>query len=151
MRAVTPNAADHEGLRPGDSRFVDVASMPWEPTAFPGVYAKTLLVDPGTGLLTALLRMEPGAVLPDHEHVRIEQTFVLEGSLDDPEGSCKAGDFVWRPPGSRHEAHAPDGGLYLAIFQVPNRFFAADGGEHDMLGRDWAEHWAEAGNLKVGR
>ena len=30
--------------------------------------------------MTALMRFAPGAVLPDHEHVNIEQTYVLEGS-----------------------------------------------------------------------
>jgi hypothetical protein len=29
-----------------------------------------------TGLMTALMRFQPGAVLPDHEHVNIEQTYV---------------------------------------------------------------------------
>ncbi len=149
MSAVTPNAAAHEGLARHASRFVDVASMPWETTHFPGVQAKTLLVDPDSGLLTALIKMEPGAVLPDHEHVRIEQTFVLEGQLTDPEGTCTAGNFVWRPAGSRHEACAPEGGIFLAVFQVPNRFFAAEG-EQDMLGRDWSEVWGAAANLKVG-
>ena len=39
-----------------------------------------------TGLVTALMRFEPGAILPDHEHVKIEQTYVLEGKLVDKEG-----------------------------------------------------------------
>ena len=32
------------------------------------------------------MRFAPGAVLPDHEHVKIEQTYVLEGKLVDKEG-----------------------------------------------------------------
>jgi anti-sigma factor ChrR (cupin superfamily) len=111
------------------------------------VHAKTLLVDPESGLLTALLRMEPGAVLPDHEHVLIEQTYVIEGSLDDAEGSCTAGNFVWRPAGTRHEAYAPTGNLCLAIFQVPNKFFREGDAEQDMLGRDWSAFWGEAANI----
>jgi len=62
---------------------------------------RTLLFDRKTGLMTALMRFAPGAVLPDHEHVNIEQTYVLEGSLVDKEGpaqgiECKAGEFIWR-------------------------------------------------------
>ena len=62
-----------------------------------------------------LMRMEPGAVLPDHEHVLIEQTYVLEGSLVDKEGpdagtEVGPGEFVWRPAGSRHVAWSPKGG-----------------------------------------
>ena len=41
--------------------------------------------------MTQLLRMAPGATLPDHEHVLIEQTYVMEGSLVCGEGECKAG------------------------------------------------------------
>ena len=36
--------------------------------------------------MTALMKFEPGAVLPDHEHVNIEQTYVLEGSWSTRKG-----------------------------------------------------------------
>lgn len=149
MSAFTPGARQHQDLEPLDSRFVDVHELPWETTQFPGVHAKTLLVDPHSGCLTALLRMDPGARLPDHEHVLIEQTFVIEGKLVDRDGVCSAGNFVWRPAGTRHAAHTPNGALMLAIFQVPNRFFAADGEVTDMLGRSWDEFWAGASNLQA--
>jgi anti-sigma factor ChrR (cupin superfamily) len=127
------------------SRFVDVKKMPWEKTAYPGIETKTLLLEKETGLLTVLLRMAPGVKLPDHEHVMIEQTYVLEGSLVCPEGECEAGEYVWRPAGSRHEAWAgPQGGLMLAMFQMPNKFFAAGGRVLDVLGRDWETHWGRA-------
>jgi hypothetical protein len=55
------------------------------------------------------------------------------------------GEFVWRPAGSRHEAWAgPQGGLMLAMFQVPNRFYEADGRETDFLGNDWHRTWGAA-------
>jgi anti-sigma factor ChrR (cupin superfamily) len=122
------------------STFVDVESRPWEKTRYPGIEQKTLLVN--GGLVTALMRMAPGARLPDHEHVKIEQTYVLEGSLVCPEGECRKGQFVWRPAGSRHEAWAgPQGGLFLAMFQVPNKFFQPDGRVTDFLGNDWQAAW----------
>ena len=124
------------------SVFVDVPSKPWEKTKYEGIEQKTLLIDPKTGMLTALMRMAPGAKLPDHEHVKIEQTYVLEGELHCPEGVCKPGQFVWRPAGSRHHAWAgPKGGLFLAMFQAPNKFFQADGAVTDFLGRDWQKTW----------
>ena len=131
------------------SRHVRVDELPWERAAFPGVEYKTLLVDRAQGLLTVLLRMAPGAVLPDHEHVRIEQTYVLEGRLVDKEGSevgleVGPGEFVWRPAGSRHSAWTPDGALMIAMFLVPNRFTDADGREIDMLGDDWEAKWRAA-------
>ena len=145
MSAVTPKAANHANLPELASRFVDVASIPWEKSTYPGISTKTLVVDRASGALTMLLKMEPGARLPDHEHVLVEQTFVLQGSLVCGEGVCGAGDFVWRPAGSRHEAWAgPEGGLMIGIFQIPNRFYDAAGKEVDFLGNDWEKTWGTA-------
>jgi anti-sigma factor ChrR (cupin superfamily) len=145
MSAVTPKAPNHANLPPMASRFVDVDALSWEKSRYPGCETKTLLVDRATGALTMLLRMAPGAKLPDHEHVLIEQTFVMEGSLVCGEGTCGPGQFVWRPAGSRHEAWGgPEGGLMLVTFQIPNRFFEPDGRALDFLGNDWEKTWGEA-------
>ena len=145
MSGATPNAKNHADLAPLASRFVEVTKLPWEKTRFAGVEMKTLVVDRETGVVTSLMRFAPGARLPDHEHVLIEQTYVLEGSLVCGEGECKAGDFVWRPAGSRHEAWAgPQGGIMLAMFQIPNRFHEEDGRETDVLGQDWEKAWGQA-------
>jgi anti-sigma factor ChrR (cupin superfamily) len=144
MTGITPNVAGHTKLPPMASRFVDVAALPWQKTIYPGVEAKTLLIERASGLLTVLLKMAPGARLPDHEHVLIEQTWMLEGRLVCGEGECTPGNFVWRPAGSRHEAWTPEGGLMLAMFQIPNRFYEKDGREIDFLGNDWKKSWGEA-------
>jgi anti-sigma factor ChrR (cupin superfamily) len=125
MAISTPDARNHEGLKELASRYVDVASLPWMPTRFKGVDMKVLMEDKETGLSTTLVRFAPGATLPDHEHVDLEQTFVLEGSLEDHEGIATAGNYVWRPAGSRHDAHAPNGCLTLSFFLKPNKFFDA--------------------------
>ena len=135
MTAVTPNF-DASGLSALASRMLDVDSMPWEPTRFPGIEIKTLLKDTETGLLTTLVKMAPGARLPDHEHVEIEQTWILQGSLADHEGEVTAGNYVWRPAGSRHEAWSPSGGLFLAFFCKPNRFYDTEGGA-DISGQTY--------------
>ncbi|MEX2241775.1 MAG: cupin domain-containing protein [Burkholderiales bacterium] len=145
MAGITPKASNHANLPPQASRFVDVVALPWEKTSFPGVEAKTLLIDRDSGLLTVLLKMGPGAKLPDHEHVLIEQTYLLSGTLVCGEGTVTAGNFVWRPAGSRHEAWAgPEGNLSLAMFQIPNRFYLADGAVRDFVGNDWEKNWGEA-------
>src|SRR5690349_6747346 len=141
MDAVTPKTEHSHVVRPAD--------MQWQKTRFPGCEAKTLLFDKSTGLVTALMRFAPGAILPDHEHVKIEQTYVLEGRLVDKEGPAAGldvgpGEFVWRDAGSRHVAWCPEGGLMLAIFQVPNKFFEADGRVTDAAGADWDSVWGHA-------
>jgi len=121
MPTVTPEH-DFAKLAPLASRLVNVDAISWSPTPFPGIEVKTLLKDEDTGLLTCLFKWRPGAVLPLHEHVELEQTFVLEGSLVDEDGEVTAGNFVWRPAGSRHVAHAPNNALMLCFFLKPNRF-----------------------------
>ena len=131
------------------SQHIKPAEMDWKPTKFEGVEMKPLLVDQNTGMVTALMKMAPGAVLPDHEHVGIEQTWVIEGALVDKEGpeaglTVRAGEYVSRPAGSRHAAWTPDGGVMLAVFTVPNKFFEPDGEVIDFLGRDWEETWGHS-------
>src|SRR5947207_1908206 len=105
MDAVTPKSQKSEQ----HSHVVRPANMQWQPTRFPGCEVKTLLFDRDSGLVTALMRFAPGAILPDHEHVKIEQTYVLEGKLVDREGPA-AGLEVG--PGERLDAgrrpHAGD-------------------------------------------
>jgi len=142
MDAVTPKTTD------AHSHGVSPAAMDWQKTRFPGCEAKTLLFDKATGVVTALMRFAPGAVLPDHEHVKIEQTYVLEGRLVDKEGPAAGldvgpGEFVWREPGSRHVAWCPDGGLMLAMFQIPNKFYETDGRVTDLSGKDWQSLWGD--------
>jgi anti-sigma factor ChrR (cupin superfamily) len=144
--AFTPNAPHHEGLGPLASRVCDTEAMPWVPARYPGVFTKTLMIDRTHGLVTVLLKMEPGAGLPDHEHALIEQTLMLEGSLMDVQGPeqglvVRQGEYVFRPAGSRHAVVAPDGAVMIAMFQAPNRFFEEAGKVVDMMGHDWGATW----------
>ena len=104
------------------SHYIDVVSMPWEATKFPGIEMKVLYTDPESGLSTILFRLAPGAEVPLHEHTAIEQTYMIEGRLVNHEGECTPGNFVWRPAGSRHIARAPEGAILLSMFMKPNRF-----------------------------
>ena len=131
MSAVTPNHPAHAGLGPLESRYVDVARIDWKPTPTPGIDMKVLMQDATSGLLTAPFRWAPGTELPLHEHVEIEQTYVLSGSIVDDEGEVREGDYVWRPRGNRHLARSPRGALVLSFFLKPNRFL-----EGELAGRE---------------
>jgi anti-sigma factor ChrR (cupin superfamily) len=151
MDAVTPktkNDTKTKSKADPRSHHVRPANMEWQKTRFPGCEIKTLLFDPENGVITALTRFAPGAELPDHEHVMVEQTFVIEGRLIDREGpdgglEIGPGEFVWRDPGSRHSAYAPDGGIMLSMFQIPNKFYERDGRVTDPNGQDWETAWAK--------
>jgi anti-sigma factor ChrR (cupin superfamily) len=132
MTAHTPFLRDAETLGPLASRYVKVGNLPWKPTPCPGIDMKILLEEPETGLMTALFRWQPGAERALHEHVEIEQTFVIEGSLIDDEGEVTAGNYVWRPKGNRHIARSPNGALVLSMFLRPNKFLAGGAAGQDL-------------------
>ncbi|MDH5857921.1 hypothetical protein E8K88_05835 [Lampropedia aestuarii] len=128
MALMTPFLPNADKYGPLDSRNVAVDELPWKPTPTPGIDMKVLVKDDDTGLLTALFRWQPGSTLALHEHVEIEQSYVLEGEFEDDDGVYKAGNFAWRPKGHRHVARSPKGALVLCFFLKPNKFL---GGELD--------------------
>lgn len=122
MPAQTPFLEGESALGALASRYVNVESLPWKPTPTPGIDMKVLLQDKESGLLTALFRWAPGTSLDLHEHVEIEQTWVISGAIVDDEGEVREGDYVWRPAGNRHLARSPEGALVLSFFLKPNKF-----------------------------
>lgn len=70
----------------------------------------------------ALLRYEPGARVPLHEHVGVEMIAVLDGSQSDEKGTYVRGDVVINPVGSRHSVWSEDGCVVLLHWAQPVRF-----------------------------
>src|SRR5271155_2777556 len=99
------------GLAPtiGGSTYIKPSEMEWKPTRFEKVSIKVLYEDPERGEMTCLLKLEPGAHIPFHKHPEIEQTLVLEDSVEDHDGIATAGDYIWRKPGSLHDNTSPGG------------------------------------------
>lgn len=129
MPIETPGLPGQEMLKALDSRYVAVDDLPWKPTQVEGIDMKILMQDKEAGLLTALFRWQPNTRLPLHEHVEVEQTWVLSGSIQDDEGEVTAGNYVWRPKGNRHYAYSPNGALVLSFFLRPNVFLEQFAGE----------------------
>ena len=91
---------------------------PWKPSRHsPGVFYKKLYFDEETGLVTTLVKMEPGAHLDAHTHVKTEQCLILEGDLRYSEEKVyRAGDFTWALGGSLDPAlYTVEGNLLLII------------------------------------
>lgn len=81
-----------------------------------GITYKPLYFDKVSGLLTMLVRMEPGASFPAHRHSRVEQCLVLEGDLIHDEHVYGPGDFTWAEAGTIDPAlHTRAGNLLLII------------------------------------
>ena len=96
--------------------------MDWVPTRFPGISSKVLMRDDERGLLTALFRFEPGAVLPDHVHEDIEQTYMISGSLEDGEGGGARRRVRLAPRRESHDARSPEGGVALSVVPASEPF-----------------------------
>ena len=89
------------------SMYVDLAGLPWIERR-PGVFWKFLWEDPDGRHKAILMRYEPGAVVPRHRHIGDEQIYVLEGSVSDDTGTCRAGGYA--RPAARLRAHGEERG-----------------------------------------
>jgi anti-sigma factor ChrR (cupin superfamily) len=122
MKEVIPNSAAVR-LALSGSRYVDVAALPWnEPV--PGLRMKVLYKDDQAKEAMMLVEAGPGAVIPEHVHGGVEWALVLEGTMEDEEGVVSAGNFVYRPAGSRHSVRMPNGAKYIGFFHGSARMTA---------------------------
>jgi anti-sigma factor ChrR (cupin superfamily) len=71
------------------------------------------------GPAAALIRYQPGARVPLHEHTGYEHLVILEGSQSDAQGHYPRGSCVMNPPDSRHAVASEEGCLVLAIWTSP--------------------------------
>ena len=79
---------------------------PWIKMPIPGVEMRPLI-----GEKTFLVRMQPGATFPKHDHPHAEQCYILSGSVTDSDGlTLEAGDFVVMSGGIQHDPiHSTEG------------------------------------------
>ena len=86
-----------------------------------GIQLKRLYMDKTTGIATSLVRMPPGSALPVHQHLGVEQFYVLEGDCTVAGQKLGAGDYHRAEAGTIHETtYTVDGTLLLLI--APERF-----------------------------
>jgi anti-sigma factor ChrR (cupin superfamily) len=69
-----------------------------------------LRFDKGTGRApTFLLKFEPGATYPAHDHPAGEEVFVLEGEVTFGEHHLKAGYYMYTPLDRKHSVWSKQG------------------------------------------
>jgi anti-sigma factor ChrR (cupin superfamily) len=86
-----------------------------------GVFLKRLHVDPATGIATSLVRMSAGTSLPVHQHIGVEQFYVIEGDCNVAGQTLTAGDYHRAEAGSTHETTSTVGGTLLLLI-APERY-----------------------------
>lgn len=107
---------------PNSSTYIKPQDMDWQPTRFEGIEIKVLYHDQDKGEMTCMLKWAPGATLPFHRHPELEQSYVIEGSFSDHDGTCRAGEYVWRKAGSKHQTYSEEGCVIIAVYRKPNLF-----------------------------
>ena len=113
----------------GGSTYIKTETLPWKATRFEKVFLKVLYEDKAKGEMTCMVKLEPGAYIPFHMHPELEQAYVLEGSMRDHDGVARAGDFIWRKGGSKHDNSSEEGAVILAVYKKPNLYYQASGDE----------------------
>jgi quercetin dioxygenase-like cupin family protein len=102
---------------------VKTAEIEWKPLVESGVdtrgiSVKVLRIDPATGRAPSfLLRLDPGANYPYHNHPAGEELFVLSGRCLIEGTMLEVGDYLYTPPGSKHAVRSQTGCTLL--LQVP--------------------------------
>ena len=87
----------HSDIKPDNpperaAHYLDIPNMPWEKTKFPGIAIKVLYAD-DTGITTALFKLDPGAVVPLHEHTALEQTLCHRRLARGSRGKVRTGSI----------------------------------------------------------
>jgi quercetin dioxygenase-like cupin family protein len=81
-----------------------------------GIFVKALRFDEAAKRApTFLLKFEPGASYPNHNHPAGEEVFVLEGEVRFGPNRLQAGDYLYTPPGATHSVHSKTGCTMLLV------------------------------------
>lgn len=92
-----------------------------------GVLMKQLYVDRASGITTSLVRMEPGAFLPMHQHQGVEQLYIIEGDCNVSGEVLGPGDYHRADAGSIHErTFTVNGTMFLLV--APEKYEILDAG-----------------------
>ena len=97
------------------SQLIESASAPWKPSKIQGVQYLPLHADEDERAGSFLLKLNPGTSYPRHRHPAGEEIFVMRGEMTVGDRKLKAGDYLYSPPGSVHDANTTDGCLFMSI------------------------------------
>jgi ChrR Cupin-like domain len=99
--------------------FSPVAGRPWTPVPGPpGVSERVLARDEATGMLTRMLRWDPGvdtSPAGPAVHDYVEEVYVVAGAMHDLtlDRTFRSGDYACRPPGMVHGPWRTDEGCEM--------------------------------------
>src|SRR5262245_7531930 len=100
-------------------RGIDVEwQSPW-----PNVFVKVLRQEADSNLQMVLFKLQPGGVVPAHEHTKEEECLVLEGEIFIGDHRVGAGDLHIARPGAAHgDITTRTGALVMVRSEIPPRY-----------------------------
>lgn len=90
--------------------------LDWQPRNDKGIWQKPLYRQGGFREWTMLLKLDPGAEGPRHDHPNGEEVFVIDGEFSDEFGTYPAGTWTRSPPGSSHKVTSEKGAILYVRF-----------------------------------
>ena len=121
MTAISDGERSQEAkivsAKPDAQAFVSVRAAEGEWTkALEGIFIKPLYVDDTSGLATSLVKMMPGTALPAHQHIGVEQFFIIEGDCNVRGEDLGPGDYHRAATGTIHEVtYTVHGTMFLLV------------------------------------
>jgi len=97
----------------------------WRPLPFPGVRFKKLSSSTARNTVTLLMQIDPGTVLPAHDHTGAEDTYVVSGSCRIGAVALSVGDFHHVDAGAHHGNVVSDEGCLLLMVVDYHDYHAA--------------------------
>lgn len=104
---LTPLASTHLDVLAHEGNWVKL---------FEGGYSKVLFTEPTNGYVTSLLKLDPGARLPNHKHRGNEQCLILAGEFMMNNKLYRPGDFTVALDETEHlDVYTHTGGTVLLV------------------------------------
>ena len=81
-----------------------------------GIFIKQLFVDKTSRTVTSLFKLSPGAYIPTHRHLGVEECYIIDGDFHTSEGILGPGDFTIAMKDSVHPTlYSQNGALLLIV------------------------------------
>ncbi len=101
------------------NQLVRSTTIKWRPLDEPGVsgiYVKTMRIDEENRRApTILLKFDPGATYPAHNHPGGEEVFVIEGDIKLGKDHLSEGDYLYTQVNGKHAARSENGCIVLVV------------------------------------
>lgn len=90
---------------------INTNQMDWQASPSPGVWRKRLELvgDTEKGMVTSIVRFDPGAGFPMHDHPMGEEVLVLDGTFADEHDSYPTGTWTLLPNNTPHAPATKEG------------------------------------------